>query len=133
MKLFVPSINSKIALTEAWRFLVQAEHRNTAFLEAMGTPQETLYHYFHKDMEVGVGYPDEKVYEHELPSGTVLAFERIYIRKGAKDFDSITFGIVDCPNKRLAPKKAQGFMNGRARFWVSRRDANQIDFDLLED
>ena len=69
-------------------------------------------------------YPE--TFDAMLPSGTVLIVDRIYIRKGSEDYNSVTFRIEDCPDKRLAPKKAKGFMKGQARFWVKLADANRI-------
>jgi hypothetical protein len=69
-----------------------------------------------------------------LPKGTVLAVDRIYIRKGASDFSSITFfakglGETEVKNRwsgRTTKWKAQ-------RFWAKLSDCNQIDFDLMEE
>ncbi len=65
-----------------------------------------------------------------LPVGTCLAIDRIYIKKGIPDFDSITFYIESCPLAILHPgkgKKSGGFGGkGRARFWVKLKDANRI-------
>jgi hypothetical protein len=47
-----------------------------------------------------------------LPKGTVLELDRIYIRKGAKEFSSTTF--------KLRKEKV--------RFWVKLADANRIEF-----
>lgn len=51
-----------------------------------------------------------------LPRQTCLIIDRIYIRKGSPDYDSITFRIAECPDKKLV----------KARFWVKLRDANKI-------
>jgi hypothetical protein len=55
-----------------------------------------------------------------LPARTQLIVDRIYIKKGAPDFDSITFRIGECPNKAFRKK----------RFWVKLRDANRIVCEL---
>lgn len=56
-----------------------------------------------------------------LPKGTILKFDRIYIRKGASDYSSITFYAKDMikPNtkKKYSP-----------RFWAKLSDCNQIEF-----
>ena len=69
-----------------------------------------------------------------LPKGTVLAVDRIYIRKGASDFSSITFfakglGETEVKNRwsgRTTKWKAQ-------RFWAKLSDCNQIEFELMEE
>lgn len=68
----------------------------------------------------------------KLPAGTILIVDRIYIRKGLKDYSSITFktsnlGIIPAiqtdyeytPQKKRKEKKTQ-------RFWVSLNQANKI-------
>jgi hypothetical protein len=69
-----------------------------------------------------------------LPKGTVLAVDRIYIRKGASDYSSITFyakglGESEIKNRwsnRVTKWKAQ-------RFWAKLSDCNQIEFELMEE
>jgi hypothetical protein len=75
-----------------------------------------------------------------LRAGTVLSVERIYIKKGAPDYDSITFRIKSNPDKAMSPKKAGGTFKGKLRFWVKLDDANRIvcarpdsDVDLEDD
>ena len=55
-----------------------------------------------------------------LPRGTELTIDRIYIKKGAPTYDSITWRITDCPNKKLI----------KARFWTKLKDANRIVCEL---
>ena len=55
-----------------------------------------------------------------LPRKTCLTIDRIYIRKGSGDYDSITFRIISCPDKKM----------NKARFWVKLRDANKISCSL---
>jgi hypothetical protein len=57
-----------------------------------------------------------------LEPGTVLKFDRIYIRKEQAHHDSITF-------------KAEVFHLGtwrRARFWVNLDDANNIKYERVQ-
>ena len=69
-----------------------------------------------------------------LPAGTVLAVDRIYIRKGSSDYSSITFyakglGESEITNRwsgRTTKWKAQ-------RFWAKLSDCNQIEFELLDE
>ncbi len=70
-----------------------------------------------------------------IPAGTILAIDRIYIRKGSSDFSSITFyaknlgeieKMVDKWNK---PKKAK---RKALRFWAKLSDVNTIEFEPTE-
>ncbi len=75
-----------------------------------------------------------------LPAKTCLRIDRIYIKKNAPTFDSITFYVEECSIEELNPatkkkngkkNKASGFGNkGRARFWVKLKDANRIQCSL---
>lgn len=51
-----------------------------------------------------------------LPKGTEMVFDRIYIRKGSEDYNSVTFRLVTCP---LTKKKL--------RFWARLTDVNQME------
>jgi hypothetical protein len=62
-----------------------------------------------------------------LPPGTVLAFDRYYIRQGAEAFDSLTFKIEKCDDLR---KPAGGKAVVR-RFWARLQDVNNIEGELL--
>jgi hypothetical protein len=61
-----------------------------------------------------------------LPAGTMLSFDRYYIRQGAEAFDSVTFKIEKCPDPKFN-------MSGKAcrRFWARLQEVNEIDCELL--
>lgn len=94
MNLFIPPLGTEVVLAEPWTFLLHSEYRNFDALE-----------YFKL-------YARAESHEVTVPEGTVLKIDRIYIRKGNKDFDSVTF-----------------FMKGtkkRVRFWAKLADVNKI-------
>lgn len=62
----------------------------------------------------------------ELPKGTMLAFDRYYIRQGAEAFDSVTFKIESCPDPKFAKNK-----NTARRFWARLQDVNNIECELV--
>lgn len=51
-----------------------------------------------------------------LPKDTVLKIDRIYIRKGGADYDSLSF-FAEHPS-----------LSGKKRFWAKLNDVNQIQF-----
>ncbi len=55
-----------------------------------------------------------------LPAGSVLSIDRIFIRKGANDWSSLTFFLKEHPT--LSFKK-------KPRFWVNLPDCNKIEFE----
>jgi hypothetical protein len=89
-RLFIPELGTHIVLSEEWPVTLEKEYRNDKFIADNG---KTV----------------------TFPVGTVLIFDRIYIRAGAKDFSSITFRS---PN------------NPKGRFWVKLAEANKIMFTL---
>lgn len=56
--------------------------------------------------------------DYSWPAGTILEVDRIYIRKGAADFSSVTF--------KIRGKKV-------IRFWVKLEDVNRIDCQIIVD
>lgn len=53
-----------------------------------------------------------------LKAGQRLSIDRVYIRKGASDFSSITFNYIGAPRG-----------SGRVRFWAKLSDVNNIEFE----
>jgi hypothetical protein len=68
-----------------------------------------------------------------LPKGTVLAVDRIYIRKGVSDYSSISFwakGLGECEIKKRWSSKTKWKSQ---RFWAKLSDCNKIEFDLMDE
>lgn len=61
-----------------------------------------------------------------LPAGTELQVDRIYIRKGLKDFSSITFYVVSSPMPELNASK-----KSKRRFWAKLSDCNRMEIERL--
>lgn len=63
----------------------------------------------------------------EIPAGSVLKFDRYYIRQGANDFDSVTFRLEKPEGRRKKgdPEPVSG------RFWAKLRDVNRIEGELV--
>jgi len=120
--LYIPELGDELKLTNNWAFTLYSEYRNAA-IWAEVTKGEFKYKYS----------PTGKLdsVQHMLPKGTVLAVDRIYIRKGASDFSSISFRIISHPvwtkEKRVFGTK-QLF-----RFWAKLADCNTIQFEQVRD
>jgi hypothetical protein len=104
MRLLIPSTGTHLKLTKAWKFKLFNEYRNNPLLKKLGLPEGT--------------YRADKSRSVTLPKDTVLTVDRIYLRKGAEGFDSVTFRVHTYPGK---PKKW-----GKPRFWAKLTDVNQI-------
>lgn len=68
-----------------------------------------------------------------LPAETVLILDRLYIRKGAGEFDSLTFMVENAPDGffKHPPKKKNEAFGRKPRFWASLTDCNQMDVEFL--
>lgn len=108
MKITIPSTKDIIQLTQAWDFKVKKEYRNNSMFS------EFMLNNFSYTGENKGGSHNMR-----LPVGTVLIVDRIYIRNGAKAFDSVTFRIKRIPGYTLPETP---------RFWVSLKAANKIEF-----
>jgi hypothetical protein len=92
MKLFIPTIGQILQLEKEWKVTLQQESRNYAMIQKHG-----------KSIT--------------FPVGTQFAVDRIYIRQGASDYDSVTFRTVTEP---------------KGRFWVKLAKANEIECAYLK-
>jgi len=109
MRLYIPQLGDKLQLSNDWSFDLHSEHRNDSLLKKL--LNKSWSEDYVKFRQTGQRVGPTKV---SLPKGTVLNVERIYIRKGATNYDSITFKIEDCDSKELI----------KCRFWVKLKDAN---------
>lgn len=100
MKMYIPRLGDQVKLTAEWSFTMYHESRNLEMLRAAGI----------ECIEYWGGFTPWK-----FPEGTVLKIERIYIRKGARDYDSVTF--------RLVGKGVKG------RFWAKLDEVNTMEFE----
>jgi hypothetical protein len=124
MKLHIPSIGDRIELTKPWTFTVWSESRNEKLGDAL-------------DMLVPIADGESKWFRNwkgvkdwidvkpagpcTFPKGTILTLDRIYIRKGKEEYDSVSFRIFFCPDKRFHKKAI--------RFWATLEDVNNIYFE----
>jgi len=107
MKLQIPDIGDKLTLQSTWSFTLHCERRNT-----------DLWYMFTNETFNWQG--TNKTTKVSLPKNTVLIVDRVYIRKGLKDFSSLSFRIESCSNKQLNKK----------RFWAKLTDVNTMSVSL---
>lgn len=101
MNLFVPALGTEFTLAQDWAFTLFDEYRNRALIDAIGQKATSRWRNV-----------NTRSFDTSLPVGTRLRVDRIYIRNGQSDFDSITFILPDS-----------------TRFWVKLDDANNIVMD----
>lgn len=116
MKLHIPKLGDELVLAEPWTFTVFQERRNTSLAEVSG-------YKFKK-------WPDPEYWKvwplgpFTFPAGTKLVVDRIYIRAGSEDFDSVTFrasGYTSSVRTGLKGKKEKS-----VRFWAKLDDVNKM-------
>ncbi len=129
MKMFIPSIGDEIRLLEDWTFPCFRAGGNYNFINKLRPDTDG------QDVEsVAV----------TIPKGAVLSVQRIYIRSGKKEWDSLTFSLRSLPippkpepetptksRKSKTPKKTSKKASGR--FWAKLRDVNGVEFELVEE
>lgn len=124
MELYIPPLGTKLQLTRPWTFLLHGEYRNHTLFTHLGIPKvsrkiEITHYRYHE-------YADRVV---TLPSGTVLTVDRIYIRKGGVDFNSVTFFL---PKEKRKQPHGIGASGKAVRFWVKLASVNTIICDIIE-
>lgn len=112
MRLLIPALGDRLKLTSDWEFNLSFERRNENLIK-QHIPSESHPHRWNPKQYVST----------TLPIDTVLQVDRIYIRKGADDFSSVTFLIVDGPLRKK--------YNNLLRFWAKLEDVNKIEFEFL--
>lgn len=139
MKLYIPELKDRIVLTKDWAFDLYNEERNITLMEALGIKPT-----YRSDYR---SYLDRHAAPHPalLPAGTELQFDRIYIRKGAEEYSSISFYVTKAPpsipaldpnTKRevevydyIERKLNKVMKKGKKRFWAKLADVNNVEFE----
>jgi len=131
MKLYIPEIGSEIRLIEDWTFSLYNEDRNSTLMEFINDPRKITYSKF-------------DAIPCTIPAGSVLKVDRIYIRKGAEEYSSLTFFWKDRRTKsKMVEKWSTAYFGTHhadrkdmvkqparpVRFWAKLSDVNDIVFE----
>jgi antitoxin component YwqK of YwqJK toxin-antitoxin module len=110
MRFFIPTIKQKITLAEDWTFDVYGEYRNKSlYKDILGLDNIGLSYYA----------SDKIVSKYTFEKGQTLIVDRIYIKNGLQQFDSITFRTFVIFNGK---KKT-------IRFWAKLSDVNKMEIE----
>jgi hypothetical protein len=141
MKLLVPEIGTRLVLSKDWTFDLHIEGRNGSLFDALGIKidGELRWGYFEAEYLPKLkklGFTTRKssgpsVWRDRydaykavtIPKGTELTVDRIYIRKNAEDFSSLTFKM---DGSVFGSKKT-------IRFWAKLADVNNIEFSEVKE
>jgi hypothetical protein len=108
--LYVPEIGDQLTLAQDWTFGLHYEYRNEKLWAALGLARPVHSLWGHPPVTAPV----------TIPAGTVLTVDRLYIRKGAAAYSSLTFNI---PKGRNPGHPLAG-----TRFWAKLADVNRLLF-----
>jgi len=137
VKLYIPEIGDELKLTDHWTFDLYNEDRNSTLMEFINDQRETAYGSFDKDFGA---------IPHTIPAGSILKVDRIYIRKGAEEFSSITFYWKGMRTQPKMVERQYTIFSGShraattemvkkparpVRFWAKLADVNDIEFELV--
>lgn len=111
MELFIPEIGTILKLEQDWQFTLYQEYRNNLF-EKLDLKRDTQVV--------------------EIPKGTLVKVDRIYIKKGNSQFSSITFSIPTVRSKADKLNYPHNVQLGGGKFWVKLHECNGTNFSLLE-
>jgi len=126
MKLYIPQLGDRLQLTADWTFDLYNDERNHSLMLVTGDMRDVRSKWQTGATSVSA----------TIPAGAILKVDRIYIRKGQEDFDSITFyweGMRSQATMRQCPYRATRMDKVPAkavRFWVKMNDANKIEFEF---
>ena len=107
MKLYIPDIGDILKLESDWTFELYNESRNVTLFDAFNI--EYIQRWYNLSE-----MPHHSV---TLPKGTELKVDRVYIRKNASEYSSLSFFIHKHEDKYFKGK----------RFWAKLNDVNNMD------
>jgi len=133
MRLFIPELGTRLRLIQPWSFNLYCESRNDSLL--------WHYEYFKRNeqgrkLDTNFKYNDI-VDKLKLDIGCILKVDRIYIRKGANKYSSVTFHLT-LPDGRKSTKPLQQWhadLKPRRiplRFWAKLNEVNTIECEIVE-
>ena len=152
MKLIIPRVGDQLQLLDDWTFFLYDERRNSRIVHSTGlrhTPAyESAFETYIKDLNKSRGRykysdsdiermrRDSKVTDYPIflyrapvtmPVNSILRIDRLYLRRPASRFDSVSFIVVDSSDPRFVGKSKGGLVQGTPRFWAKLADVNNIE------
>lgn len=120
MKLFIPKLGTALTLAQPWTVTVYDEHRNASLIELAQLREKQQAAWANRETR----FKTLPLGQFVFPKGAVLTVERIYIRQGVGDFDSVTFRARDYTTvvrTGLKTKKPP-----TVRFWAKLDEVNEM-------
>lgn len=153
IRLFIPPLGYEFKLAADWTFALFHEHRNEGLISAAGLlstiPNRAVPDFWQMPAqkrarlwerspwrtEAGLSPGDDDWNDWRagnvqtpftLRAGSRLKVERIYIRQGQKDFDSVSFRVSEWPTGADDPLTKAPAKVKSLRFWAKLGDVNRI-------
>jgi len=122
VQLRIPDVGTVIRLEQDWAFDLFYESRNETIIDFIGWDEQGRYPYYRPVMKV---VPETGVV---LKAGAILKIDRVYIRKGASEFSSISFFWENPSDDMIesAHVRKTEASKKKVRFWAKLRDVNNI-------
>lgn len=114
-QLMVPDIGTVVTLTEDWTFRLFEESRNGKFLRKLGVSGIDCWRHYR-------GNGKMREFNVTVLAGSSLGVDRIYIRRGADFYSSITFNLHKGGQVIIDGKTIKAF----GRFWAKLSDVNKL-------
>lgn len=150
MRIFVPTIGTLLRLLTDWEFDLYMEYRNKTLFEHLQFPYADSWR---EQFNCPTGYDFDPVHGRAhrrviIPAQSELRVDRIYIRKGAADFDSLTFywkgaktkkrteertGLTVGPGYRRAFPYTASIPAKPVRFWAKLEDVNRMEAEVVSE
>jgi len=135
IRLFIPPLGTRLELTQTWEFPLMAEKRNKRLWEFLTREElpsiwgtSLVNSSYYKDKYPLSATACQPSILATLPPGTILIVDRIYIRQGAKGFDSVSFRCERIPDIAGCAEWGKPGLRKRTvgRFWAKLEDVNRI-------
>jgi len=137
--LFIPDIGTVIRLADDWTFRLHSEYRNEGLISLLGHKYKPDYQWERDDNKKAPG-----PWKVTIKAGALLTVDRLYVRKGASDYSSLTFilrpegePVIVSGGKTVDCKGKGGFkrfgVSGVVRFWAKLEDANGMLFSVMRE
>jgi hypothetical protein len=125
VSLLIPEIGTKMVLAEDWHMEIHNEYRNWGVLELTEIVKKN------RNWNELYGANTAKHTELVFPKGSMLTVDRIYIRKGASDFSSLTFYVAKGAQIQRDGKEYTSSKS--LRFWAKLKDVNNMKVQFIEE
>lgn len=131
MKFYIPDVGSRLKITQDFLPELIWEHRNIEVILAVPSHGKRYDELYAADR-----YEDicDRSYPVLFRADTILSVQRVYIRKGASDYSSLTFHILESPDKHFSLKKHGGTWDstGKRTFFLSLDEVHKMEFEPID-